>query len=266
MASPIVITYDNEPNEPTHFYIKTLTNNGWNYRLIGEGEKWEGWVTRMMAYRKELGSLPPDQVVVLTDARDVVCVRSPKAFMDGFNIFKKDIVVSMELTCGGRMDVPDDIQNAQCKPLTKYWAHHNITRLPHRKYVNNGLVCGKARALKTMLDWIIANNYKDDQLGLGNYVNEFPDRVALDVDAELLHTSTAGVNAGVLSIHIQKHDSPSLAELFGRGAFFLHIAGMGGKGQRIMYNCVRVLIDSGTSCKMLSSAYNYPEPKWDEKF
>ena len=268
MASPIVITYDNAPTEATHYFIRTLEQQGWQYKLIGEGDKWEGWVTRMRAYRKELDALTEDQIVVLSDARDVVCVRSPKAFIDGFHSFKKDIVVSMEITCGGRIDVPDkdlyaDPPVRNCRPLMDYWKYHNVTKLPNRRFVNNGLVAGTVKALKIQLDWVLVR-FGDDQVGMGYYINEFPDCVGLDIDAELLHTSNFGLNAGVLYIHNQKHDSPTLSEMFGRGAFFLHFSGFVNKGQTILYNTVKSLIDMGTCDELLRRPYGCSEPKWNE--
>jgi hypothetical protein len=266
MDTPIVISYDNAPTENTKYFINTLESNGWGYKIVGTGETWEGWPTRMRAYSKILGTLPDDKVVILSDARDVVCVRSPKAFMDGFRKFNKDMVVSMELLCGGIIDNPTDAIRSQCKPVTNYWKHNNITTIPPRRYVNNGLVAGKAKALKVFMDWIIEHKFQEDQLGLGNYVNTFPDRVALDVEAEILHTTTFGVNAGILSIHTQKHDSPTFAEFFGRGAFFLHIPGIQNKGQAVIYEYVKKMIDAGARCNILSGAYKYKEPVWNEIF
>jgi len=263
---PLVISYDNNPNENTALYIKTLESNGWDYRIIGNGDTWTGWITRIHAYRKFLDTLEDERIVILTDARDVVCVRGPKAFIKGFQSFGKNIVVSAELTCGGLIDVPDDYKNVQCKPLTNYWKYHNITDLPNRKFVNNGLVAGRVKALKELYDWVILNKFTDDQLGLGHYVNTFPERVALDIEADILHTSTFAVNAGILNIHIQKHDSPTLAEFYGRGAFFLHMPGNRNPGQGIIYGLVKQIVNMNIGCKILSSSYKYAEPEWDEKF
>jgi hypothetical protein len=266
MDEPLLITYDNNPTETTTFFIQTLEKNKWNYKLIGEGETWNGWTTRMTAYNTFLQSLPDDKVVVLSDARDVICLRGPKAFLKGFLSFKKDIVISMELLCCGKFDPPNEFKCVQCKPLTEYWEHHSINELPPRKFVNNGLLAGRVRSLKIYFKWIIEQNFTDDQLALGNYVNAFPDNVALDTDASLLHTTSFGVNAGIQSIHVQKNDSPTFAELFGRGAFFLHIPGAQMKGQAIVYEFVKRAIDAGASGERLSTPYNYAEPEWDEIF
>jgi hypothetical protein len=265
-TAPLLVTYDNAPNDNTRYFIKTLETQGWSYKLIGVGDKWEGWPTRMRAYRDFLCTLDDEQLVVLSDARDVVCVRGPKAFLKGFKSFKKDMVVSMELLCGGKLNPPENFTTIQCAQLTAYWAHHKIASLPNRKFVNNGLTTGRAKALKECLTWIIDNNYTDDQFGIGNYMNAFPDRVAADINADILHTTNFGVNGGIRSIHIQKHDSPTFAELFGRGAFFLHIAGIGGKGQNVVYNFVCTMLDAGSCDSLLRDSYGYSEPEWDEVF
>jgi hypothetical protein len=266
MDQPLIVTYDNNPTETTKFFLKTLEKNKWNYKLIGEGETWKGWTTRMDAYNTFLQTLPDDKVVILTDARDVVCLRGPKAFMKGFQSFKKEIVISMELLCCGKFDPPEDFRCVQCMPLTEYWKHHSITVLPKRKFVNNGLIAGKVSALKVYFKWIIEQKFTDDQLALGNYVNAFPELVALDTEAILLHTTSFGVNAGIQSIHIQKQDSPTFAELFGRGAFFLHIPGCINKGQAVIYDFVKKTLEAGACDATLTASYKYPEPEWDEIF
>jgi len=266
LDTPLLITYDNKPTENTLFFLNTLKTNNWDHVLLGEGDVWEGWTTRMNAYRNYIKTLPDDKIVVLSDARDVVCLRTSKAFMEAFQSFKKPLVVCMETMCGGYMDVADDFNCVQCKPLTNYWKHHKISSLPIRKYVNNGLIAGNAKAIRTLLQWSIDNKYTDDQLALGNYVNTFPDLVALDTSASVLHTTLFGVNAGIQNIHIQKEDSPTFSEFFGRGAFFLHIPGCVNKGQRVIYESVCKSLQLGLHDKQLRTPYGYEEPTWNQKF
>jgi hypothetical protein len=271
MASPLLLTYDNAPTSTTEFFVKTLNANGWDYTMIGAGERWEGFMTKIKGYLNYLNSMDEERIVIISDARDVVCVRSPKAFIKGFNSFKSDMVVSMELLCDGKfdkIDISDYVPNlkSQCIPLNKYWKHHGVSTLPIRKYVNSGLMAGKVKALKQCLKWLINNNYTDDQFAVGNYMNMFPDRIAVDIDAILLHSSTFAVNSGIQSIHIQKHDSPTFAELFGRGAFFLHLPGLHIKGQSIIYKYVCTMIEAGASDTELRKPYKFNEPEWDEIF
>jgi len=264
MTSPFVVTYDNCPNDNTRLFLKTLETNEWNYKLIGEGEKWEGFTNKIIGYHNYLKTIDPKSVVVLSDARDVFCVRSPKAFLEGWATFQKDMVVSMELFCDSKMDVSDDYVGRQCVPLVKYWSHYNMIR-PSRKFVNSGLIAGRADELCRWLQWTIDNNYENDQFALGIYMNTFPERIAADTEAIVLHTSMFGSNAGMYSnIHSQKHDSPTLAELFGRSAFFLHIPGIHFiKGQAVVYETVRALIQGGIGDKQLRASYDYEEPGWN---
>lgn len=262
---PIVISYDNQPTDTTRLYVETLERHGWNYTMLGEGEIWRGFINKMDAYSRHLRTLDDNQVVVITDARDVLCVRQPYAFLEGFRECKRDIAVSMELFCGGKFDVADNYQNIQCVPLTNYWKY-NPTKNPIRKFVNSGLIAGKVSALKHMYDWIIEHKFTDDQYALGSYMNTFPEHVYADCNADLLHTSTFGVNAGIQSLHIQKQDSPTFAELFGRGAFFLHIPGMANKGQKCVYESVATLVRGGLCGKRITEAYGWTEPTWNERF
>ena len=271
-TEPIVISYDNDPTENTEFYIKTLESQGWKYKLIGQGEVWEGFISKIRGYNNVLKTLPDDQIVVITDARDVLCVRCPKAFLEGYNEFKSDIIVSMELYCGGKLDVNEDFRFDQCKPLHSYWRFHKKSPFPARKFVNSGLIAGKVSALRTMFTWIVDGGFTDDQYAVGSYMTTFPDRVAADIDASLLHTTTFAVNAGILSIHIQKHDSPTFAEIYGRGAFFLHIPGLArkgqtgpsGTGQTVVYQALKTLIADGACGPQLAKAYGWPEPRWNK--
>jgi hypothetical protein len=224
-----------------------------------------GFVHKMAAYSRHLRTLDASQVVVITEAQGVFCVRSASAFLEGFKSFNRDIVVSMELFCGGHFDVADDYQHAQCIPLTNYWKNATAKN-PIRKFVNSGLIAGKVCALNHMYSWIMERNFTEYQYAVGQYMCAFPERVYADTDAELLHTSTFGVNAGIQSIHIQKQDSPTLATLFGRGAFFLHIPGMANKGQKCVYDSVLTLVRAGVCGKLMTAPYGLTEPSWNGEF
>lgn len=273
IETPLVISYDNKPNEQTQFFCKTLTDNKWDYEIIGEGEVWEKlqFSKRVMAYYNFIQHLPDEKIVILSDARDVVCVRSPKAFLDGFRSFGKDLVFSMELSCESKIDLPSGYVPSGTNPLHNYWSYYKRSP-PMRRYLNAGLMVGTVRALKICLLWVhdamkTSAFPECDQLSFAHYMDTFPDRVAADTEALLLHSTNFGLNAGILKIHVQKQDSPTFAELFGRGAFFLHVPGSGGNnGQRVVYDQVCLIIDSGVCDSLLREPYGYAEPAWNEVF
>jgi hypothetical protein len=264
VTDPIVITYENEDtNTFSGNFFESLKNTGWNYIRVGMGEKWNGYMTKVRAYLSVCDKFDAEQVLIFSDARDVLAVRPPKAFSEAFAYFKSDIIVSGEIFCDGKTERPDDYIGYQCVSLFPYFKANNMTT-PIRKFVNSGLIAGKASHLKLMWAWIIDKGFDDDQLGVGSYMNTFPHRIRLDYDAELLHTTTFGVNAGIQRIHYQKIDSPSFAELNGIGSFFLHIPGINhSKGQMKLYNLV---IDYLLKCseKEWLGVYKYKTPGWDD--
>jgi hypothetical protein len=95
-------------------------------------------------------------------------------------------------------------------------------------------------------------------------MNMFPEKIAADVNAELLHTSGFAINCGTLNLKVQIQDSPTLGELLGAGAFFLHIPGHEiSKGQKFLYDTVVKMLKD-LNGKKLTDVYNYSPLKWNE--
>lgn len=274
LDKPLLVAYDNEIKEETKRFITSLENNKWDYMIVGKGEKWMGLVNKIIKYNECLKLLPTNKIVILSDARDVYCCRTPKTFIEAYNTFNNKIIISAELFLEGNLDWSDEQLKSkvfrQSVPVTNYWNYHNVKKLPIRKYVNSGLIAGKASDLIHLTNWVInyckENNTTEDQIAIAEYTNKYPDKVILDYDAIILHTSTFGVNAGIQNTHIQKLDSPSLSEFFGRSAFFLHIPGTNNKGQRAIYDYCWKIIQLGIHSDTLLKLYNYNEISWNERF
>ena len=242
--SPLVVSLETNPTENTYYFVKSLINNNWDYDIIGIGKPWNGFKSKLQYYPDYLQTLDPERLVILSDSRDVFCVRSPDHFVYAFQTFNKPILVSLEIFCQTK---PDDsaVQNLkdiwQCVPLNEYWKHQS-NKPTVRRYVNSGLIVGRAKDLLEHYNWIKSTSWNDDQAALGDYMNKFPNKVAADIHASVLHTSGFGINAGILTKN-QWEDSPSLAELTGRKNYFLHLPGITqSKGQLNIYNAVKKLI------------------------
>ena len=283
---PLLLSYETDMinNSNAKIFELTLKNNKWQYKFIGNKNKWINVMDKLKGFYEYLAKLHPEKIVILSDSRDVVCCRSPKNFMDDYNTLSNNkVMISAELFLQGAMEwetneqyisgIPLDtywkknsIDNLtifeQGIPLHKYWKYLNIEKpnIPSRQYVNSGLIAGKACMLRDAIKWIIDNNYQDDQLGLAKYANEFPENIYLDINAEVLHSSGFGVYAGLYNKSIQKIDSPTFAELFGRSAYFLHIPGQVIKGQQVIYKTLTNMILYGIGDETLRKGYDYPEP------
>jgi len=259
MDTPFVITMCNASDPPhpnTENYKKTLETNGWNYVILGRGTEWTGFAGRLRLYHSEISKMDPEQLIVVTDARDVLCIAPPKNFRQAFNRFGKDLLVSMELFAEGFMTYYPDKEYGQVTYLDKYFAHYkiDITNIV-RKYVNAGLIAGKAKDVLKLYEWSTENHFTDDQKALGAYMNAFPERVAADFDAAVLHTSVAFLNGSVNNKY-QKLDSPTFRQLLGLESFFLHIPGLAiSKGQHFAYTSISDFVVTSWNRKRLCDIY-----------
>jgi hypothetical protein len=256
---PLVLSYENDlsNNQNAQLFKKRLEEYNWEYKFIGEGMKWNGFRDRVIGYYNFLiDNLPDDKIVVLSDSRDVFCVKTSNCFIQQIKeIVENKIIISSEMFLIGHMNWNEQqISNAISKdagffwqgvPLNEYWEYHQTNPIPFRKYLNSGLIVGKSKNLKIALKWIIDNNFNDDQLGFCNYTNKFPYLVHLDYEANILHTSTSFVNGSFYDYTIQKLDSPTLHELLGFSSYFLHIPGINGsKGQKYIYDIIYTLFNN----------------------
>ncbi len=276
LSRPLVISFENQQkdeNKNFNFFKKTLEAEGWDYVFVGKDIKWEGFIkTRAAEYLKFLKTLPPEKVVVVSDSRDVLCNRSPKRFVEMVRDAKKELIVSMELFCEGEILEAKDKKESerfQCKPIDDYWKFYSLEEKVKkneifRKFVNAGLLCGIAKGVAAFYEFCTNEihyddvRFKDDQLALGYYVCKNPEKVFCDYDAIFLHNTGFGVNAGIQSVDFQSKDAPSFSEVFGRGAFFLHVPGSSTIfGQRILYSAVASLKEGGVNEAMILSGYNF---------
>ncbi len=149
----------------------SLTNKNWEHCIIGKGVKWEGWTTRCKSYISFLSQLNKDEIVVLCDAFDVLCLKSSDDFLSKFESLNRSIVIGAETTCCGN-----------CVPLSNWWLNEigDVHTTSQYKYCNGGLLAGKVESLLIIYQWILDKKIEDDQMGLGHYINEFPEKIWLD--------------------------------------------------------------------------------------
>jgi hypothetical protein len=170
-----ILSYANE-NRPglVNFEKSINVHTGWQFDQIGRGATWYGWQSRIKSYATECRKLPPAEVVVLSDAYDVLCVSDCSGFEEMFMTLHVDIVV-------GALRYFSSLNTTF---MHAYWAFHHEENEKWR-YPNCGLMCGKAGALADMWDWIVGQNFQDDQLGVCAYMNKFPAGCRLDCQSSL---------------------------------------------------------------------------------
>jgi hypothetical protein len=265
LETPLVISYDNAPAENTKNFEQSLKKNGWKYKFIGEGEVWRGFPNKLNGYYNCLKEIHDDKVVVVSDARDVFCLRSSKWFMHAYASMESDFIVSAEIICSGKFE--QETQLGNCVPVTEYWKHHGIKKdqMPLHRYVNSGLMVGKAKSIRHFLKWTIDTSQTDDQIALGRYINLNPSLCKLDTELRLVHSSTAFQFGGIVDVIKQKKDCPTLFDLMGRGCFFLHLPGQFYEEPRLFYKLVKTIVEGNICSHDFDKTSKNQEPKYNEK-
>jgi hypothetical protein len=87
---PLIITYDNqsvrnEKNESFVNFLKGLIHYKYNFIVCGINTKWDGWYGRYKNYLELLDTIPPEQLIFITDSRDVLVNDSPTEFVNNYN-------------------------------------------------------------------------------------------------------------------------------------------------------------------------------------
>jgi len=200
-------------------FEESLNTFGYKGKRLGSGLPWKGWVMRMKLYVEYLETLDARQIVVLSDADDVLACRRPDGLHQKFVALGSDMVVGAEVACGGH----------NCLPLGQFWKYQKEKNgiQPELKYshANGGSVMGRAGALLHAYNWILDHKFQDDQLGLCAYINHFPQNVALDVKNEIFFVAGASVSH---SIDEQTESSISIHEFPNKQhiePYFVHFAG-----------------------------------------
>jgi hypothetical protein len=181
MSTIQLISFANANHPGLENFKKSVEKHqGWDLVLLGENTEWKGWTTRMTCYRDHCYSLPPDQIIVLCDAYDVLCLRDSVNFLTSFKnmVREKDakIVVGVETGC--------DFIN--CYPPKEYWKKYDVDLKSTRKFVNAGFVAGHASAIGDMWDWCIKSKFEDDQYGVGAFVDAHLEEVVMDLKSDLV--------------------------------------------------------------------------------
>ena len=184
----------------------------WNYKILGLGDKWQGWTTRMQMYADFARSQEnQNTIIVFIDAYDALPARKPDGFIELFQSFACDIVVGAENVC-----------SLNCTPITQWWKKNNIIKENFgNEYVQAGCVVGKAFALSKMYDWCIAKKYTDDQIGIAQYINSnVCNEISLDFANKIAFQDNNGAT-GIVCINERSNIQMSRSNLVSE-PYFIH--------------------------------------------
>lgn len=307
MAPPILFATENDASNANGArFARLARDRGWDVRMLAKGRAFTHMFDfKVPVYRDALREVSSDALVVLSDARDVLPLREADEFEEAWRTASGGkLLVSMETVCNAIVggDERAGLPGGNCPLLKSYWRswdqawRANPAACPllmqgaceraagdrpvARRFVNSGLIAGTAAQVLHFIEWALdnqdtqhcrsgPNELPDDQMALGAYMCEFPQRVVADWAAALLHTSVASLNGGWAS-PVQAHDAPTAAQAWGMGPWFLHLPGVSNPAQKVAYEaaCAHVetwgieAIRTGYTSKYGADAMRAYYAKW----
>jgi len=178
---------------------RSLHTNGYEYEILGWGQKWSGFLWRVQLYVQFLSTQTPESFVIFTDAYDCLATRHSEDLASTFTAFGRPMIVGAEWYCGSKKN---------CGAVPQWWKL-NKRKKSFRCNINAGFVAGSAGVLLEAYQWILQSGHTDDQRALAEWIEQFgSDLVALDTGSAIVY------NAHIL-------DGMSL----NRTSFFQHFPG-----------------------------------------
>jgi len=189
--------------------------------VLGIGTEWKSFQTKILHYRNGLKDIDKKQIVVCLDAYDVLCIKDSTDFIDLFLSYQTPIIVGCEKVCV--FTIYNKYLKIGCCPNIKKWRSFHNLQDKNKIHVNSGCIVGYAGEIYRMFDWILKYNdfvIRDDQIGIGFYMNEFPHKVKLDTKNEFVYNDNFGE-----SITLRQKGNNILEIDIPKKPYFIHFPG-----------------------------------------
>jgi hypothetical protein len=145
-----------------NIYLNKCKEEGLNYKILGWNEKWKGFSWKFNLVYEYLQDLDDNEIVIFTDAHDVILIKNIEEIYKKFLNFQTPILFSIEKE-------PDFfLHNIGYKKMfPKVW---------DKFYVNSGMYIGYVWALKELFFRLKTQydlqNEDDDQQKLAKFLND----------------------------------------------------------------------------------------------
>lgn len=194
----------------------SLKKNAYNYAILTD-KKWNGFGGKIKKIQSYLRTLHPNQLVVVSDARDVLSVNfNSSEFVSAVHEkaeIESKVIVSTEIGCcvpakhkPGNLRTTTgkvlkrtydqgDVENQDSK-WKKMFSQRAISKkikhpVPHKQsiYLNAGIYCGKAKNILSIYKLMNIADKEDDQLIMSEIFYHYPNKFHLDYNRELFSNS-----------------------------------------------------------------------------
>ena len=134
-----------------HHLSRFTKQYGLDLTLIGNGDNWYGLNTKIIGYHKylqsKLSQFNNNDIILMLDAYDTITICDQDTFLDKFNSFQTDIIMSTDKTCW-----PDpNLQNYLLSKMNQTFKSLHPW-FPYFVCINSGAIIGKYSAILSMVE------------------------------------------------------------------------------------------------------------------
>ena len=212
----LVITYETDLNNKNLISLKkSLKKNNYRTKVITE-KKWNGFGGKIRKINKCLKYLHPEQIVVISDARDVLSVNYDQKHLlsklKKFNDIETKVIFGTEIGCCVRAPYePGKLRSRSGKVLHRtfdktgkdyssewkkvFQTRAKLKNIEHGEpskpniYINAGLYIGKVKNILSIYKLINIDNKEDDQLLMSEIYYHYPNKFHLDYNRDFISNS-----------------------------------------------------------------------------
>jgi hypothetical protein len=185
MSNLYVITLATK-NEGYYEALKVgAKRNNINLITLGWGQKWTGFMMKIDLIKEYLNNLNNNDIVVCSDAYDVLIFQDADTIINKFKSFNKPIVLSID---------------GKANSLLQIWFQSRVFDKCNNIHICAGLYMGYVWALKLLFNHMCkyndcGNKNNDDQIMLTNICNTpsfYNKYMAIDYDSLIFYTTFGG--------------------------------------------------------------------------
>ena len=175
--SIFLVSYITSHNDASRNLEASLKKYNYNYKFIGIGEKWKGFVQGKIKslYNYLSSHLGRDHdIVCIVDGYDILANGPPEELRSKYEKEKCEILYGCEKFCFSYNGIPID----------KY---KNFSLWSVRKHLNGGFCIGKRESILKLYKWIIEHDdCNDDQKLACRYANIFKNKIKIDLHQNIV--------------------------------------------------------------------------------
>lgn len=200
---PLIVIYETDKdNDNLHKLIYTINKYGYNYSVIGLGDKWISFGTKIKRCHEYYLKLNPNRIIIQLDARDVLVNQSYEYLIKLLDYYSELLTTKLIASVTVRGTIPTeppgtyiDKNTLERKKLTsessKYYTKDSIikwqkvfrdqnNRITNK--LNAGMILGRVSNFIQLFKLMNIDETEDDQQIMYEVFNVYPELFYLDVN------------------------------------------------------------------------------------